>query len=151
MNNSLASTQLITAADGTPLKKKLAQAMFLSRVRAFSLVLPLLGFVLVSFIIPILALMWQGIYNDTFAKFTPNLTQQLNDWDGVSKPTEAMFEALVVDIRTAKKDKTIGRIATRVNQELPGTRSLFTSSARKVQKLKPPYAVSMVQINKKMG
>ena len=151
MNNSLASTQLITAADGTPLKKKLAQAMFLSRVRAFSLVLPLLGFVLVSFIIPILALMWQGIYNDTFAKFTPNLTQQLNDWDGVSKPTEAMFEALVVDIRTAKKDKTIGRIATRVNQELPGTRSLFTSSARKVQKLKPPYAVSMVQVNKKWG
>ena len=151
MNNSLASTQLITAADGTPLKKKLAQAMFLSRVRAFSLVLPLLGFVLVSFIIPILALMWQGIYNDTFAKFTPNLTQQLNDWDGVSKPTEAMFEALVVDIRTAKKDKTIGRIATRVNQELPGTRSLFTSSARKVQKLKPPYAVSMLQVNKKWG
>ena len=151
MNNSLASTQLITAADGTPLKKKLAQAMFLSRVRAFSLVLPLLGFVLVSFIIPILALMWQGIYNDTFAKFTPNLTQQLNDWDGVSKPTEAMFEALVVDIRTAKKDKTIGRIATRVNQELPGTRSLFTSSARKVQKLKPPYAVSMVKVNKKWG
>jgi len=151
MNNSLASTQLITAADGTPLKKKLAQAMFLSRVRAFSLVLPLLGFVMVSFIIPILALMWQGIYNDTFAKFTPNLTQQLNDWDGVSKPTEAMFEALVVDIRTAKKDKTIGRIATRVNQELPGTRSLFTSSARKVQKLKPPYAVSMVQVNKKWG
>jgi len=151
MNNSLASTQLITAADGTPLKKKLAQAMFLSRVRAFSLVLPLLGFVLVSFIIPILALMWQGIYNDTFAKFTPNLTQQLNDWDGVSKPTEAMFEALVVDIRTAKKDKTIGRIATRVNQELPGTRSLFTSSARKVKKLKPPYADSMVQVNKKWG
>ena len=151
MNNSLASTQLITAADGTPLKKKLAQAMFLSRVRAFSLVLPLLGFVMVSFIIPILALMWQGIYNDTFAKFTPNLTQQLNDWDGVSKPTEAMFEALVVDIRTAKKDKTIGRIATRVNQELPGTRSLFTSSARKVQKLKPPYAVSMLQVNKKWG
>jgi len=151
MNNSLASTQLITAADGTPLKKKLAQAMFVSRVRAFSLVLPLLGFVLVSFIIPILALMWQGIYNDTFAKFTPNLTQQLNDWDGVSKPTEAMFEALVVDIRTAKKDKTIGRIATRVNQELPGTRSLFTSSARKVQKLKPPYAVSMVKVNKKWG
>jgi putative spermidine/putrescine transport system permease protein len=114
-------------------------------------VLPLLGFVLVSFIIPILALMWQGIYNDTFAKFTPNLTQQLKDWDGVSKPTEAMFEALVVDIRTAKKDKTIGRIATRVNQELPGTRSLFTSSARKVQKLRPPYAVSMVQVNKKWG
>jgi putative spermidine/putrescine transport system permease protein len=151
MNNTAASPQVITAADGTPLKKKLAQAMFRGRVRAFGLVLPLFAFVLVSFVIPILALMWQGVYNDTFAKFTPNLTQQLAEWDGVSEPTEAMFEALVLDIRTARKDKTIGRIATRVNQELPGTRSLFTSSARKVQRVKPPYAASMVKINKKWG
>ena len=64
----------ITAADGTPLKKKLAQALFRSRVRAVGLVLPLFAFVMASFVIPILALMWQGVYNDTFA-ITPNLTQ----------------------------------------------------------------------------
>ena len=124
----------ITAADGTPLKKKLAQALFRSRVRAVGLVLPLFAFVMASFVIPILALMWQGVYNDTFASLTPNLTQQLQQWDGVSEPTEEMFVALVTDIKTARKDKTIGRIATRVNQELPGTRSLFTSTARKVKK-----------------
>ena len=139
----------ITAADGTPLKKKLAQALFRSRVRAVGLVLPLFAFVMASFVIPILALLWQGVHNDTFARFTPNLTQQLNQWDGVSQPTEAMFVALVTDLKSARKDKTIGRIATRVNQELPGTRSLFTSSARKVKKAKPPYAESMVKINKK--
>ena len=38
----------ITAADGTPLKKKLAQALFRSRVRAVSLVVPLFAFVMVS-------------------------------------------------------------------------------------------------------
>ena len=37
------STTPLTAADGTPLKKKLAQAMFRSRVRAVGLVLPLLA------------------------------------------------------------------------------------------------------------
>ena len=141
----------ITAADGTPLKKKLAQALFRSRVRAVGLVLPLFAFVMASFVIPILALMWQGVYNDTFASLTPNLTQQLQKWDGVSQPSEEMFAALVIDIKTARKDKTIGRIATRVNQELPGTRSLFTSSARKVKKSAPPYADSMVKINKKWG
>jgi putative spermidine/putrescine transport system permease protein len=62
-----------------------------------------------------------------------------------------MFSALVTDIKTARKDKTIGRIATRVNQELPGTRSLFTSSARKIKKVAPPYAESMVKMNKKWG
>ena len=141
----------ITAADGTPLKKKLAQALFRSRVRAVGLVLPLFAFVMASFVIPILALMWQGVYNDTFASLTPNLTQQLQQWDGVSAPSEEMFAALVTDIKTAREDKTIGRIATRVNQELPGTRSLFTSSARKVKKVAPPYAESMVKINKKWG
>ena len=73
----------ITAADGTPLKKKLAQALFRSRLRATGLVLPLLAFVMASFVIPILALMWQGVYNDTFAQYTPNLTQELQKWDGV--------------------------------------------------------------------
>jgi len=141
----------ITAADGTPLKKKLAQALFRSRVRAVGLVLPLFAFVMASFVIPILALMWQGVYNDTFASYTPNLTQQLAKWDGVSAPSEEMFAALVTDLKTAREDKTIGRIATRVNQELPGTRSLFTSSARKVKKVAPPYAESMMKIDKDWG
>ena len=141
----------ITAADGTPLKKKLAQALFRSRVRAVGLVLPLFAFVMASFVIPILALMWQGVYNDTFASYTPNLTQQLAKWDGVSAPSEEMFAALVTDLKTAREDKTIGRIATRVNQELPGTRSLFTSSARKVKKAAPPYAESMMKIDKDWG
>ena len=141
----------ITAADGTPLKKKLAQALFRSRVRAVGLVLPLFAFVMASFVIPILALMWQGVYNDTFASYTPNLTQQLAKWDGVSSPSEEMFAALVTDLKTAREDKTIGRIATRVNQELPGTRSLFTSSARKVKKAAPPYAESMMKIDKDWG
>ena len=141
----------ITAADGTPLKKKLAQALFRSRLRATGLVLPLFAFVMASFVIPILALMWQGVYNDTFAQYTPNLTQELHKWGGVSQPSEDMFVALVVDIKAARKDKTIGRIATRVNQELPGTRSLFTSTARKVKRAMPPYAESMVKINKKWG
>ena len=139
----------ITAADGTPLKKKLAQALFRSRVRAVSLVVPLLAFVMVSFVIPIFALMWQGVYNDRFSTYTPNLTEQLSKWDGLGEPDEALFVALVADLKKARKDKTIGRIATRVNQEYPGTRSLFTSTARKAKKLKAPYKESIIKTNKK--
>ena len=139
----------ITAADGTPLKKKLAQALFRSRVRAVSLVVPLFAFVMVSFVIPIFALMWQGVYNDRFSTYTPNLTQQLSKWDGLEEPDEALFVALVEDLKQARKDRTIGRIATRVNQEYPGTRSLFTSTARKAKKLKAPYKKSVIKTNKK--
>ncbi len=139
----------ITAADGTPLKKKLAQALFRSRVRAVSLVVPLFAFVMVSFVIPIFALMWQGVYNDRFSTYTPNLTQQLSKWDGLGEPDEALFMALVEDLKQARKDRTIGRIATRVNQEYPGTRSLFTSTARKAKKLKAPFKKSVIKTNKK--
>ena len=139
----------LTAADGTPLKKKLAQALFRSRVRAVSLVVPLFAFVLVSFVIPILVLMWQGVYNDRFSKYTPNLTEQLDVWDGFSEPGEALYSALIADLKVAKKERTIGRIATRVNQEFPGTRSLFTSTARKAKKLKAPFKDSVIKINKK--
>ena len=96
--NKISITPL-TAADGTPLRKKLAQAMFRSRVRAVGLVIPLLGFVLASFVFPILALMWQGVYNDRFESLMPNLTEELRVWDGVSEPTEEMYALLVLDLR----------------------------------------------------
>ena len=147
--SNIAVSGPITAADGTPLKKKLAQALFFSKVRAVSLVVPLFAFVMASFVLPIFALMWQGVYNDRFATYTPNLTEQLSAWDGFSEPHEDMYTALVTDIKTAKKDRTIGRIATRVNQEYPGTRSLFTSTARKAKKLQSPFKESVIKLNKK--
>lgn len=148
-DSHIAPLEPITAADGTPLKKKLAQALFRSKVRAVSLVVPLFAFVMVSFVIPIFALMWQGVYNERFSKYTPNLTEQLTSWDGLAEPDEALFAALVVDLVVAKKERTIGRIATRVNQEYPGTRSLFTSTARKAKKLTPPFKESVIKVNKK--
>ena len=51
--------------------------MFRSKLRATGLVVPLLAFVLASFVFPILALMWQGIHNDTFERLMPNLTEEL--------------------------------------------------------------------------
>ena len=42
-------------------------------------------------------------------------------------------------------------MATRVNRELSGTRSLFTSSARKAKKLEAPFKESLIEVNKKWG
>ena len=70
-----------------------------------------------------------------------NLTPLIQKWDGKSEPSEAMFEALVMDLRLIKKEKTIGKVATRVNRELSGSRSLILSSGRKAKKLKAPYKI----------
>jgi putative spermidine/putrescine transport system permease protein len=134
----------ILAADGTPLKKKLSQAMFRSRARAFGLVFPLLAFILVAFILPIMLLMWQGVYDDRYASLMPTSTEVLADWDGVSPVTEAMAAAMVADLIVASEEKTIGQVATRVNRELSGTRSLFTSTARKADDMQPPYLEALI-------
>lgn len=147
----MTDTGPVLAADGTPLKKKLAQALFVSRARAFSLVFPLLAFVLASFIIPIISLMWQGVKNDTYSANMPATTEIMADWDGVSEPTEEMFAALVTDLIQAREEKSIGRVATRVNREEAGTRSMFTKSARKAAKLEAPFMAAMLDIDEDWG
>ncbi|MGI9416945.1 MAG: ABC transporter permease [Geminicoccaceae bacterium] len=157
MTASAADTAPITAggpvlaADGTPLRKKLAQALFISRIRAFGLVAPLLLFILASFIIPIALLLWQGINNSTYAKNMTASAELLGAWDAESEPDEAMYAALVEDLRAAREAKTIGKVATRVNQELSGTRSLFTSTARKAKKMEPPFKEAVLDADDEWG
>ena len=47
-----------------------------------------------------------------------------------------------------QKNKTIGKVATRVNRELSGTRSLFTSTARKASKQRH-HKKSLKKVKKK--
>ncbi|OED40727.1 ABC transporter permease [Chromatiales bacterium (ex Bugula neritina AB1)] len=134
--------------DDTLLKKRLDKAMFRSRLRAFLLVSPLLLFLLITFIAPIGYFLILGFYDNTFSKIMPGTTQALKNWDSNSEPTEEMFAVLVADMVVARKEKTIGKVATRVNREKPGTRSLFTSSARKAARLEPPFRESLPKVKK---
>jgi len=138
------TTGPIIAADGTPLKRKLAQAMFRSRARAFGLVFPLLAFIIAAFIIPIIMLLWQGFYDDRYATLMPESTAAVSEWDGTSQPTEEIAAAMVADLVVARSNKTIGQVATRVNRELSGTRSLFTKTARSAAKMEPPYMQALI-------
>ncbi|HHL21904.1 MAG TPA: ABC transporter permease [Aliiroseovarius sp.] len=139
----------LMAADGTPLKRKLARAMFRSRARAFGLVLPLLAFIIVAFIIPILQVLERSFHDPRFANLMPATSAAMAGWDGVSPPTEDMAAAVVADLIEARKAKTIGQVATRVNREMSGTRSLLTKSARKAAKLEPPYLEALYDLDKR--
>lgn len=141
----------LLAVDGTPLKRKLAQSMFRSRARAFGLALPLLAFIVVVFVYPILDFLRQSVYDARFASLMPATTEAMADWDGSTEPTEVMAAALVADLIIAKKEKTIGKVATRVNRELSGTRSLFTKTARGAKKLKPPFMEALADRDKDWG
>ncbi len=138
----------LLAADGTPLKRKLAQSLFRSRARAFGLAFPLLAFIIVVFVVPIVQFLTQAVYDDRYSSLMPQSTAVFADWDGTSPPTEAMAAAMVADLAAARENKTIGQVATRVNRELSGTRSLFTKTARRAAKMEAPFMDALLDRDK---
>ncbi len=141
----------VIAADGTPLKARLARALFRRKLDAFLLVSPLLVFLLVFFLAPIGWFLSKGFHDDLFSTEMPNTSAVLADWDGTTEPTEAHYAALVTDLVETRKTRTIGKVATRVNRELSGSRSLFTSTARKAAKMEAPFKDALIKTKKDWG
>ncbi len=143
----------LMAADGTPLKQRLAKAMFVSRMRAFGLVLPLLAFISAFFFIPIVVLLWQGIYNNQFAEGMPRTTALIADWDGQDLPDEETFAALAADIKEAREiDRALPtKVGARLNREISGALSLFKKTTRKARTMEAPFKENLIKTDKKWG
>jgi len=146
----------ILADDGIPLKVKLARTTRRIRLRAFLLTVPLLLFLLVTFVIPIGQMLWRSAHNPTVTNVLPEFSTAIQSWDETASeyPDEEIFEVFVNDMKAAGKNRevgrTIGNVAVRINYEIPGTASLFKSTGRKVRKLEEgPYKEALFEINKK--
>lgn len=148
---SAAPAAPLTTADGRPLKAALAHAQARAKRRAFLLVLPLLAFIVLTFVIPIGQMLHQSIYNDKFSSNMPRLVAWFEANPAGTEPDEVAYEALVLDIKDAAAARTIGEVGTRVNYEYSGTRSLFTSAGRNFKKLEPPYKEAVLDYDEKWG
>lgn len=151
---SNATDEVMRTADGVPLKVSLQRALMRSRLRALLLVLPLLGFVLVFFLFPIGHMLFRSVDNRIVASVLPRTAASIQDWDPdrMGLPGEAVFEALVRDIQTAFKEKTLGRIGRRLNYEKPGMSSLFRKSGRRATRITgAPYREQVIAIDKRWG
>jgi len=143
--------QPLTAADGTPLKKKLAQANRRARLRATLLVAPLLLFVLITFVVPIGQMLVQSFYEPTFSQVLPRTTAALQSWDGRDLPDESVYAAFAEDLKDARANRTIGQVATRVNYAHAGSRSAFTSTARKAERFEAPFKEALIAADEDWG
>ncbi|HEU0220900.1 MAG TPA: ABC transporter permease [Paracoccaceae bacterium] len=141
----------LTTADGTPLRLALARAQSRAKWRAAVLVLPLLLFVLATFLVPIGQMLYRSVYNPGFADNMPRLVAWFAANPAGTEPGEAAFEALALDLQDASAARTAGIIGTRINYDLEGTRSLFTSSARRARSLEPPYREALLALDAKWG
>ena len=125
------------------------------RIRAFLLVLPLLSFIVLAFVVPIALILLNSVHDDIINKNMPLTIEALKSWEDTSAaPDEAAYAALVQDLINSRKDKrnrTDGKIATRVNREKAGMLSLIKKTARRSKRIKPPYKESLIKINKRWG
>ena len=140
--------ELLRTADGLLLQTALNRVSRRAKIKAFLLVLPLLAFILVSFVAPIGQMLLRSVNNDQFYSNMAELTLWFADKEFGVEPDEMAFTALAADLTFAAKERTAGSVGTRVNYDLPGSRSLFTSAARKAKGLNPPFKDAFIKINK---
>lgn len=143
----LLSDGTLRTADGMPLAQALARASRRARWRAFLLVLPLLLFIVVTFVAPIGQMLHRSVYNPGFAANMPLTSAWFAEHPRGTDPDEAAYQALALDLQQAAADRTVGVVGTRINYDMAGTRSLFTSSGRQVRNIEPPYQAAMLEIS----
>ena len=144
----------IVTADGIPLKISLARAQRRSKIVAFMMVFPLLVFIVIAFIGPIADMLLLSIDNSIVKKILPKSSEALQNWDEYSGelPGEAVFSAMVDEIKKAKSAKEHTKIGSRFNYESSGFSSLFRKAGRKVNKIKtPPFKEALIKSDKRWG
>lgn len=145
-----ADSGLVRTADGTPLKVKLRQAERLRKIKAVLLVSPLFLFIMISFIGPIIMMMFYSVNNPELVHTLPRTAAALATWDGTELPGEEQFAALAADLQQAREEKTIGDVAKRLNYEIPGIRGDVMSTGREIEKVETgPWREALLEIDEK--
>ena len=148
------SEEPIVTADGILLKVSLARALRRKKLQALLLVAPLFLFIIITFFVPIVDMLFRSVENSIISEILPRSTALLKDWDaeGNALPSEAVFAAMVEDIKEGRENRTISRAGQRLNYEAPGMSSLFRSSGRKAKRIKEgPYKPALIKVHNAWG
>ena len=148
---------ILLSADGTPLKKSLNRSLRRQKMRALLLIAPLLIFILVAFIMPIVSMLSRSVENDLVSQTLPQTVEAIQSWDALSGelPDEPVYRAFAQDIQNAAKAKVHTKVALRLNYEKSGIASLFKKTARKAKKWDiendGPFKEKLIKVHKGWG
>ncbi|MDX1609098.1 MAG: ABC transporter permease [Halofilum sp. (in: g-proteobacteria)] len=145
--------EVMRAADGRPLKESLQRSMRRNKIKALLLVAPLGLFILFSFAVPIAAMVWRSVWSPEVANALDTTVAVMEEeWGGEGVPGEPVYAALYKDF-TTEDPRTMGQLAARVNYVMPGARSLFGKTARKLDEIDPsqPIKPQLIEIDSKWG
>lgn len=149
----MASVLPATDIPGTSLKQRLARAERFNRLKSKALILPLLVFLLLTFIVPIAALLWRSVENPEVVSSLPQTVEAISSWDGRGLPDESVYRAMALDIVDARKQRVLGDLSKRLNMEQAGFRSLINSTSRKLPLATEPesYKTALEALDERWG
>ena len=117
------------------------------KTRAYLLLAPLILFVVVFFLWPLLVMMKQSISDDAVSSVLKETASVIHEWDEKSPPTAAMQQAFIKDIQTEQDPQAIGNMIRKLNSEQAGFRTLLTKTSTKINGT--PTVTDLVSIDER--
>lgn len=114
-----------------------ASARSKKRLTAFLFVVPLLVFILLTFVAPIASMLWRSVHHPAVAELIPLTLTELQRWDGKTIPDASTLDTFALELHGLDKIRLSGKLAEEFNRALAGMSSVVKSTARKVGRLKP--------------
>lgn len=115
--------------DTESLKAKLHRAERINRLKSFGLILPLIIFLVVVFLVPLVIMLKKSVDNPEVSALLPATVTAMANWDGKALPPEDVYKALALDIEKANDNDVLGNLGKRLNTEISGYRSLLNNTA----------------------
>ncbi|WP_425417245.1 ABC transporter permease [Oricola indica] len=153
-SNAMPDDGVVRAADGTPLKKRLARALRREKLRSLMLIAPLLIFIVLTFIAPIADMLFRSVENNIVEDTIPLTVEALADWDPASDelPGEPVFAALHADLLIAVEERIHTRLGSRLNYESSGMSGLFRKTGRRVKRMdEGNYTAQFIEADEDWG
>ena len=134
----------------TDIARSLQRAERRRQQMAVALTLPLLVFLLLTFLVPIGALLKRAIENPEVADVLVHTGRALATWDRQGEPPAPAFAALAQDLGALPESAQAGTLARRLNSEVAGARSLIMGTYRALPLSPPGEALTPEQVREKL-
>jgi len=143
-------TQKILTTDGIPLEISLKKVERKNKIKAFLLVSPLLFFLIIAYVSPILSMLFTSVDDRMVTGMLPKTFKAMKQWDGKELPSEEVFEAFYKDFKILSEENKHGKLATQMNFEKNGFKSILKKLNRKMKKFEQGnYKEQIMSVHKR--
>ncbi|MGF0337034.1 ABC transporter permease [Ectopseudomonas toyotomiensis] len=113
-----------------------ASARRKKRLAAFLFVVPLLLFIIVTFVAPIGSMLWRSVYHPTVAELIPQTLAELERREDHKKlPDEKTLQVFVSELHALNEQRLSGKLSEEFNRAYTGMSSVVKATARRIGRM----------------